>query len=1308
MPSKNISYAEQQKEISRSISSILEQVAEMLRVAYREDVPKFTPIFNAFSESYAKTYDQVKSLIVSSNDKKTANIVDESLTTVVNSCNRLTSTVKLFTADPNPSSKIFFSEAAKNFSDDLSNMLLQIVSSKPGRRECENIKNTLQFSLRPLIESSDKEILPDKTYSSCVDQIQKLKTDKLNSIEKNLTSHISTEKNMGDIRAAVDDFGKFIDEIIKNTAQSSYILGMTDGSSTSGRSQVFDEDEIHKNVVEMKKCFESLPGTQKDLKSADVENFKKDLQKYSGNLIKGAKESVDALAGNPLIQKELLDIINSLSNAVKEAINEAKNFETISNDIELKTAQNNAKNNVLKSAEKILKLIESEGVKYIPAKIGERGKQMQDPVIADGLKFIESSLATVELLSSLIDAYDDNTKDEIQNHLNKNKKNIENLIETLKSNGPGESQYTELITRLDDINDDISAKKEKSLASTPQNLTSSSEFESRFEILSAKIQTNLKELSKLTDKSSHLRAGKFENIINLFEGLPETISNLCSAFANISPQEKTALFQTLAEISKELAHSINACRINPENIGGEKPKDYYRALDSTLKQCEILANSINTISEKSNILQGIINNFEKINNSLNIAGNSTSISTLTPYQEEELISECLKSILKNCQDLSTKTGEKSEIVNARCQNLFDQHEKCSTLVFNNRGKPPSEETTQIRKNYLQLSANIKELCEKLKSAEPATTESEKARDLNQQVKKISQNISNILKLIQLSHKGVEACSKIEDIVNDNISEIETCILFAENKALEKELNSLPISALRDPIFKSAQEISAVLANLKREKDFSDPALLEASSSLSENTKLFFDNSKKAAISLGVNDSENQITLLDATKNFGSDMSQLLASLKDGPKLQTDNEKENLVKKIDKTQNSLQNALQKIEHADQVSSKSSAVIDHAINNIEKMVTFLNPNNPCQWDNDVVNTKPEDVVRISKDIPFSLAKMTQAINAGKTKDLEENVKKGEFVFEELVKGVRKFILASNEETVKSVNECLKQAVNSYLTLLKYIKNNSVNPDMAKIQELSKSATQDIFKFVKTCSDLKAEQFADMNDPQLLAEKELLNAAASIEMAAKKLAELKPRKVSSDEQNKDLNFDGQILQAVQSIMKATSLLVTYASSAQRELVAKGVLKEKTGGDTGQWSQGLISAARLVAESTNFLVDEAKNAVEGKGNEERMIAACNSIFGSTSQLIMACKVKADPNSENQARLEKAGAAVKKASKGLVESLKGSGIFSEEKKDVVVDKTQVGGMKQMMDALEEVARREKELMEAREKLIKLRQAKPQ
>merc|ERR1712012_48283 len=79
--------------------------------------------------------------------------------------------------------------------------------------------------------------------------------------------------------------------------------------------------------------------------------------------------------------------------------------------------------------------------------------------------------------------------------------------------------------------------------------------------------------------------------------------------------------------------------------------------------------------------------------------------------------------------------------------------------------------------------------------------------------------------------------------------------------------------------------------------------------------------------------------------------------------------------------------------------------------------------------------------------------------------------------------------------------------------------------------------------------------------------------------------------------------------------------------ELVAQGKVQKKThiGSEDGQWSEGLVSAARLVAAATHNLCEAANSLVQDNASEEKLIAAAKQVSAATAQLLVACKVKAD-----------------------------------------------------------------------------------
>lgn len=189
--------------------------------------------------------------------------------------------------------------------------------------------------------------------------------------------------------------------------------------------------------------------------------------------------------------------------------------------------------------------------------------------------------------------------------------------------------------------------------------------------------------------------------------------------------------------------------------------------------------------------------------------------------------------------------------------------------------------------------------------------------------------------------------------------------------------------------------------------------------------------------------------------------------------------------------------------------------------------------------------------------------------------------------------------------------------------------------------------------------------------------------------------------------MQFDEMILDAARGIMAASSALVRAANASQRELIDRGKVSRTplTSSKDGQWSEGLISAARLVAAATHSLVESAQNLVQGVGTEEMLISSAKQVAASTAQLLIACKVKSDPNSETGRRLQAAGNAVIKSTDNLVRAAQRV-IDIEEEHILKINTTLVDGMAQEINARSEVLKMEKQLDDARNKLTAIRQAK--
>ncbi|CAG4965789.1 unnamed protein product [Colias eurytheme] len=298
------------------------------------------------------------------------------------------------------------------------------------------------------------------------------------------------------------------------------------------------------------------------------------------------------------------------------------------------------------------------------------------------------------------------------------------------------------------------------------------------------------------------------------------------------------------------------------------------------------------------------------------------------------------------------------------------------------------------------------------------------------------------------------------------------------------------------------------------------------------------------------------------------------------------------------------------------------------------------------------------------------------------------------------------AESDELRTRTLESTRAAAEAYRALLSALL--SAPASKAALPDLSRNVAHAVADMLAAAELLKGSDWVDPADPTVIAEQELLGAAASIDAAARKLDKLRPRVVpNTQETDETLNFDEMILEAAKSIIAATSALVRAASAAQRELIDQGKVARRptSSSDDGQWSEGLVSAARLVAAAAHALVEAANALVQGAASEERLISSARQVASSTAQLLVACKVKADPSGESTRRLQSAGAEVIRSTDNLVRAARDA-IHCDDERSLVLNRRMVGGIAQEIDARSEVLRIEKELEEARGRLTAIRQAK--
>ncbi|KAF2757340.1 ANTH-domain-containing protein [Pseudovirgaria hyperparasitica] len=261
------------------------------------------------------------------------------------------------------------------------------------------------------------------------------------------------------------------------------------------------------------------------------------------------------------------------------------------------------------------------------------------------------------------------------------------------------------------------------------------------------------------------------------------------------------------------------------------------------------------------------------------------------------------------------------------------------------------------------------------------------------------------------------------------------------------------------------------------------------------------------------------------------------------------------------------------------------------------------------------------------------------------------------------------------------------------------NNNNDVQVNLQKLSKLA--DAFAPKSKITNAQG----DLGD---LVDRELTNAANAIDAATERLTKLmnKPRDSYS---TYELKIHDSILAAAIAVTNAIAQLIKAATASQQEIVREGrgaASRTAFYKKHNRWTEGLISAAKAVASSTNLLIETADGVISGRNSPEQLIVASNDVAASTAQLVAASRVKASFMSKSQDRLETASKAVTSACRSLVRQVQE--IIAQRNRDdnEVVDYSKLSGHEfkvQEMEQQVEILQLENSLAQARTRLGEMR-----
>jgi huntingtin interacting protein 1 len=236
-----------------------------------------------------------------------------------------------------------------------------------------------------------------------------------------------------------------------------------------------------------------------------------------------------------------------------------------------------------------------------------------------------------------------------------------------------------------------------------------------------------------------------------------------------------------------------------------------------------------------------------------------------------------------------------------------------------------------------------------------------------------------------------------------------------------------------------------------------------------------------------------------------------------------------------------------------------------------------------------------------------------------------------------------------------------------------------------------------------ELAADLSKDLGD---LLMQELSEMDRAIQEAANKIEQMMTEAKKKDTGVK-LEVNGKILDACTTLMQAIMELVKNAKQLQKEIVAQGK-GSASATDFYQrnhrWTEGLMSASKVVALGATLLVESADKVVGGKAKFEELMVASQEIAAATAQLVVASRVKAARDSENMTHLYQSSKRVTEATGNVVATAKSCSHLVEDKEDMDFSKLSLHQAKKLeMESQVRVLELDNNLVKERVRLASLR-----
>jgi talin len=679
---------------------------------------------------------------------------------------------------------------------------------------------------------------------------------------------------------------------------------------------------------------------------------------------------------------------------------------------------------LLESVESLCQYALSPDFAGIPAVISENGARSQIPILIATRTMLDASHELIEASRSLIA----NNKDpQLWQLFSSNSKiiseSIKRLATSIKQKAPAKLECDNALNIIEKC---MKHLEQAILAIAMNQILPLSELANSKSLQAYQEHaiSCAQQMLELVDQVRSAAKGEADKLGHLVTELSQYFEPLvvnvigCSAKTPFNNQLQTAYLEqtkTILESALQLMVASKESAGNPKNISNlhqsidenadgtkEVLDDLIQTLEEATAQNGYVASMIDSLTKAiatldiNSIMDDDIDNVDEYtNNNEYYADENQKQVYFIEYQTK--IVQLTKSIQQNARDMSicnlNELGSHAQLLTQTTNNLIvacrGAIKTCNSMDLAQRIKITTQDLAKSSIDLILLAGRVQNNC----------GDKMLRKDLLEQIEIVNKRVLNLLHSFQTSAKGTQACINADNSVNGIIADLNTVIMFATAGTLKSESDTDSFSNHRESVLRTAKtlvEDTKSLVSVSGAGKMIDQEVLAqgVQTSVKTITKLA-DAVKLGAASLGSDQPDAQVLLINSVKDVAASLSDLISAIKlasgnSGTNNNNNNEQTaTMLRESAKNMvTNVQSLLKTVKTVEDEAARGTRALESAIEAIYQEVklysSYLNESvsntrldstdtaNASNNDISNVNTKPEDLIRASKQITLATSK------------------------------------------------------------------------------------------------------------------------------------------------------------------------------------------------------------------------------------------------------------------------------------------------------------------------------------------------